>query len=142
MSVIRTESGTIYRVNKDRISRVREEGSWDMVPYGIKDELFEFSVYPVVGESMRINLKELDDYVVSTPVVSIEGTAQKLEVTRTVSVDECPWLPRDFEAGEVVYVFSMHTYGCISASGMAATQHPDGYFPFIEFPRDAVESFK
>ncbi len=57
--------------------------------------------------------------------------------TRRITQDECPWLPRDFEEGEVLHPFYGCTYGCIQPSGVAISEVP-GQNPFLEVPRDAV----
>jgi len=35
----------------------------------------------------------------------------KFELKRTVTQEECPWLNRDYEKGEIVYKFYERTYG-------------------------------
>jgi hypothetical protein len=58
---------------------------------------------------------------------------------RDVTVEECPWLPRDFAEGEVVFPYHGATYGVITPSGVAATL-VRGETPFFEFPAAAVRS--
>lgn len=62
----------------------------------------------------------------------------KLILTRLVTVKECHWLDRDFEAGEVVYSFRGATYGCIGPEGFAVSLDPD-IGPFFELPLTALE---
>lgn len=63
----------------------------------------------------------------------------RYQLTRDVGMDECPWLGRDYAAGEVVFRYSGVTYGCISPSGEPVSL--DGEIPFFELPRDALEVF-
>lgn len=60
-----------------------------------------------------------------------------LTVTRTVRKAECPWLSADVEQGRTVYLYTDHTYGCITPAGVAVTNHP-GEIPFFELPKDAL----
>lgn len=57
-------------------------------------------------------------------------------LTRGVTREECPWLSRDFKAGERVKPFNRPTYGCIGPSGTACSV--DGDYPFFELPTDAL----
>lgn len=61
----------------------------------------------------------------------------KLTLKRDVLKSECPWLHRDFSAGEEVFSFSGVTYGCVSQHGRAVTL-VDGELPFFELPRSAL----
>ena len=64
---------------------------------------------------------------------------RKLVVTRRVTLDESPWLDREFLPGETLYVCSRYDYGCVNNEvGFAATLDPSGDYPFFEFPFDAV----
>ena len=58
-------------------------------------------------------------------------------LTRAVTQGECGWLPRDFQAGEVVYVHEGPTYGACGPGGVPMTEKPGG-FPFLEFPETAL----
>jgi hypothetical protein len=60
---------------------------------------------------------------------------------RDVPVEECPWLDRDFKNGETVYLYTGHTYGCISYDGEAFTE-VEGVEPFFELPIDSVKPLK
>lgn len=60
-----------------------------------------------------------------------------MKLTRRVTRDECPWLDRDFEVGETVYLYSGATYGCIGPAGIACSIDPD-MGPFFELPRAAL----
>ena len=64
---------------------------------------------------------------------------RKYRVIRSVTYNECSWLERDFTEGEILYEYPGYTYGCISPSGIALTEDPDGGEPFFEFPYNAVE---
>lgn len=57
---------------------------------------------------------------------------------RDVTQKECPWLPRDFKQGEIIYQYPAYTYGCVSPNGFAATINFDE-LPFYEFPNDSVD---
>ena len=59
-------------------------------------------------------------------------------LSRDVTTAECPWLDRDFAAGEIVHRYSGHTYGIISPSGVACCDE-EGTTPFYEIPIDALE---
>jgi hypothetical protein len=63
---------------------------------------------------------------------------KKYIVTREVTVQECPWLTKNMEAGTVVYHYFGPTYGCIS-DGTAVTFEPNET-PFFELPDDALIS--
>jgi len=56
---------------------------------------------------------------------------------RDVDRKECPWLDRDFRAGEVFQSYEGYTYGCISDNGVACSW--DGKEPFFELPADALD---
>lgn len=57
---------------------------------------------------------------------------------RDVTIEECPWLKRDFKTNEVVYRFEGATYNCITKKGKAYTEKEDTN-PFFELPNDATE---
>lgn len=61
-----------------------------------------------------------------------------IQLIRDVTVEECPWLPRDFKKDEVVYEYYGHTYGVISPGGIACTEI-NGETPFYEFPMSAFD---
>jgi hypothetical protein len=61
---------------------------------------------------------------------------QWLVMTRTVTVDECDWLPRDVDCGERVIRFTGATYGCITPYGTPIQLEEEG--PFYEVPSVAV----
>ena len=56
---------------------------------------------------------------------------------RDVTVQECPWLERDYCKGELLHEYYGFTYGCISPSGMAMSEQPNTT-PYLEIPCDAV----
>ncbi len=56
----------------------------------------------------------------------------KFELKRTVTQEECPWLNRDYEKGEIVYKFYERTYGCIRDNGTACSHIPNEY-PFLNY---------
>lgn len=60
-----------------------------------------------------------------------------LVLTRDVTIAECPWLDRDLKAGETVWRYDGHTYGCVQPSGVAVTLKA-AETPFFEVPRDAI----
>lgn len=60
------------------------------------------------------------------------------QLKRLVTVEECYWLDRDFDAGEEVYIFNGPTYGCIGPDGIAVSLDPDTG-PFFEIPKSALE---
>lgn len=59
------------------------------------------------------------------------------ELSRKVTQEECPWLERDYEEGEIVYAYYGCTYGCVTPSGTACSE-VEGETPFLEFPTDAL----
>jgi len=63
-----------------------------------------------------------------------------LILTRDVTVEECPWLERDFHEGELVFKYTGYTYGCCTYTGIACSL--DGDTPFFELPNDAIEVYK
>ena len=66
---------------------------------------------------------------------------QKFKVIRKITQEECPWLERGFEIGEIVYEYFGCTYGCISHSGIAISYFPDED-PCFEFPLDAIQEIE
>ncbi len=66
-------------------------------------------------------------------------SAQAVEVTRDVPANyPHNYLGRDVNEGEVFYLFTLPTYGCINErGGVALSERPDEY-PYFEFPADAV----
>jgi hypothetical protein len=64
---------------------------------------------------------------------------KKFKLRYQVDQQVQPWMGEDevVKIGEVVYLFSGCTYGCIGA-GVAVTRQPD-QTPFFEVPRDALE---
>lgn len=65
-------------------------------------------------------------------------TSSTLRITRHVLRTECPWLKRDYVAGETVFRYWGATYGCVSPSGTPVTI-VEGEIPFFELPNDALE---
>lgn len=66
----------------------------------------------------------------------------KMRLTRHVTPTECHWLKRTYWAGETVYKYSGHTYGCISrGTGVACTEQ-FGQIPFFELPGNALEEIE
>lgn len=65
----------------------------------------------------------------------------KYRLTRDVAKAECPWLSRDFKAGETVYRHTGATYGALSPDGTAVTLEEDTP-PFFELPNDSLEEDK
>lgn len=62
---------------------------------------------------------------------------ERLRLTRDVTREECDWLDRDYRAGEIVWDYLGHTYGCCTDSGRAVSQEPDTP-PFFELPEEAL----
>ena len=65
--------------------------------------------------------------------------ADQVTLNRTVCTAECDWLDRDLQAGEVFYIYTGPTYGCIGYDGIALTEQ-EGVTPFFEVPFDAVRA--
>ena len=66
---------------------------------------------------------------------------KQFRVTRDVTIEECPWLDREFLNDEVVFEYTDYTYGCISPDGIACCLEA-GKEPFFELPADALEIIK
>lgn len=66
---------------------------------------------------------------------------QTYNLIRMVTPQECHWLDRTYETGEIVYKYYGHTFGCIGKKGSAFTQVFDTP-PFFELPINAVELIK
>jgi hypothetical protein len=68
-----------------------------------------------------------------------DGLAGTVELTRDLRDGECPWLEpeRKLVQGQRFRVFSGHTYGVISPSGVAVQDEGDDG-PFFELPADAL----
>jgi len=58
------------------------------------------------------------------------------KVTKDVTKEDYPWLDRDFQEGEIIFLYEGHTYGCITEEGIAMSL--DGKEPFFEFPKEAL----
>jgi hypothetical protein len=69
--------------------------------------------------------------------IKIKENVMNYLLKRTVTINECPWLERNFNAGEKVYEYKGHTYGVISPDGIACTETIDDT-PFFELPKDAL----
>ena len=63
--------------------------------------------------------------------------AQKGQISRPVTKEECHWLKQDLAEGKIVFRFGGYTYGCIAPTGVAVSDSPDEH-PFYEVPEDAV----
>ena len=61
-----------------------------------------------------------------------EPDTLKLKLSKNISKKEFKWLKRDFKKGELVYLHTGETYGCIGKNGLACTL--DGNLPFFELP--------
>jgi len=58
-------------------------------------------------------------------------------IIRQVTKDECNWLDKIFDEGEIVYLYTGATYKCIGDSGLAfALTANKG--PFFQLPKNAV----
>lgn len=64
---------------------------------------------------------------------------RKLTLARPVTRKECPWLGRDYEAGEQVFAWPGYTYGCVRPSGIAVSAEYNVH-PFFELPAEAVNT--
>lgn len=62
------------------------------------------------------------------------------KVIRKVTMEECPWLDRDIEEGEIVEEYDGCTYGCITYKGVAVMI--EGIEGFSELPINALEKCK
>ena len=60
-----------------------------------------------------------------------------LILIREVTMEECPWLDRNMEEGELVEEFTGCTYGCITYSGTAC--NIKGMEGFRELPTNALK---
>jgi hypothetical protein len=56
---------------------------------------------------------------------------------RDVTKEECPWLPRDFFAGQIVYEYYGYCHGVISPTGTACTL-VEKETPCYEFPTNSL----
>ena len=61
----------------------------------------------------------------------------KYKLNRDVTQEECFWLKRDREKGEIVYEYNGCTYGCITNAGIACTEEYNKT-PFFELPKDCL----
>ena len=61
----------------------------------------------------------------------------KYKLNRNVTIEECDWLKRDMEKGEIVFSFGGCTYGCVSPNGIACTEVKNET-PFFELPEDCL----
>lgn len=61
-------------------------------------------------------------------------------VTRRIDKTEQPWMEDHdhVDEGATVYEYDGHTYGCISAGGVAVTFEPN-VEPFFQVPSDALK---
>lgn len=58
-------------------------------------------------------------------------------ISKTVTKQQAPWLPRDLEEGSLVFKYTGETFDCISPSGIAICMYPNK-FPFYEIPANSV----
>ena len=63
------------------------------------------------------------------------------QITRDITVEECPWLHAPLSAGDVVYKFYGVTYGCVGWDGTAMSLEPNKN-PFFEVPNNAWEEMQ
>jgi hypothetical protein len=61
----------------------------------------------------------------------------KLKTTRTLTVEQHPWLDNDIKQGTTVYRYFGNKYGCIGPNGIGVTL-VEGKEPFFEVPIDSV----
>ena len=61
----------------------------------------------------------------------------KYLLTRDVPKSECKWLQRDFQKGEILYLYQDATYNCISKLGLPFSLELKTE-PFFEIPKNAV----
>ncbi len=68
--------------------------------------------------------------------------SKKYQMKYTVDKSIQSWMSEDesFKKGEIVYIYSRFTYGCIG-HGVAITRE-DGKTPFSEVPKDSIELVK
>lgn len=62
---------------------------------------------------------------------------QVFELIRLVSPQECHWLDKVYDVGDIVFKYHGHTFGCISKKGAAFCEVFDQE-PFFELPINAV----
>ena len=67
----------------------------------------------------------------------IEKNKNPYQLIRTVTPEECHWLERIYEVGEIVYRYYGATYNCIGKNGSAFSKVINK-IPFFELPNDAV----
>jgi len=60
-------------------------------------------------------------------------------LNRDVTLEECPWLPRELKQGDVVYSFIGCTYGCITPTGTAVSLTGPDESVFYELPSAAID---
>lgn len=63
--------------------------------------------------------------------------AQKLQILREITQDECPWLDVTLPKGLEVYRYFGNTHGIIGPAGVAVTLKPDES-PYFEVPLTAI----
>lgn len=61
----------------------------------------------------------------------------KYILIRDVLMSESKWLKRDFQKGEILYLYQDATYNCITKHGLPFTIAKDTV-PFFEIPKNAV----
>lgn len=64
----------------------------------------------------------------------------KKVLTRNVTKEECPWLDEDVCKGDIVFIYTGPTYGCIS-SGIAVSS-VENETPFFELPTDVLTNIE
>jgi hypothetical protein len=88
-----------------------------------------------------INIKKMDSF--------IQLTVFRFQIIRDITIQECPWLPRDFKIGEEVFdatIYSMgsenslYNYGA-GAQGISCSEE-EGIGPFFELPLDSLKVIK
>ena len=60
-----------------------------------------------------------------------------MQLNRTLTQTECPWLDAELPKGTEVFTYKGHTYGAISHTGHAVSP-VEGGTPFFEVPKDAL----
>lgn len=62
----------------------------------------------------------------------------RLILIRDVSQEECPWLQRNYNKGEMVCIGTGFHYGCISPNGIGCAELTDPGGCLFEIPKDAL----
>lgn len=63
-----------------------------------------------------------------------------MKTNRLITIEECPWIPRDLPKGTPVFKYDKCTYGCIGiGNGIAVSLTGDDEDPFLELPHSSID---